>query len=119
VGSQKNNRKKWFDYFENVSVVLFVVPMDQYEFNEQIKGQETCALLDSLKFFNEISVFFADRSTPMVLIFNKKDAFQEKIKHMPLKAFFKDYTGKKLILGVLKFQELNTKKLAAISRKNF
>ena len=95
VENQKNDRKKWFEYFENVSVVLFVVPMDEYEFHEEIRGSESCQLLDSLRLFNEISGFFANRGTPMVLIFNKKDSFQEKIKSVPLNTFFKDYNGKK------------------------
>lgn len=93
VGGQKNERKKWIHCFDDVTAIIFVVAVSEY--NQQLYEDETKnRMLDSLSLFFEIanSQFF--RNTSMVLFLNKKDLFGEKIKAVPLTVCFPHYKGR-------------------------
>eukprot|EP00004_Rigifila_ramosa_P013184 TRINITY_DN2906_c0_g1_i1.p2 TRINITY_DN2906_c0_g1~~TRINITY_DN2906_c0_g1_i1.p2 ORF type:complete len:158 (-),score=39.77 TRINITY_DN2906_c0_g1_i1:37-510(-) len=92
VGGQRSERKKWIHYFDNVTAVLFVTSLSEYD--QMLYEDETQnRMLESLKLFAEIcnSKHFVNKS--MILFLNKRDLFQEKLPRSPLNKTFPDYTG--------------------------
>jgi len=94
VGGQKNERRKWMHCFDNVSLIIFVVALDQYDqvmYEDNTKNR----MVDALELFRSVATnkFFIEKD--IVLFLNRKDLFHEKIKHKPLTLCpeFKDYKG--------------------------
>ncbi|KAJ1462909.1 guanine nucleotide binding protein, alpha subunit [Pelagophyceae sp. CCMP2097] len=94
VGGQRNERRKWIHCFENVTAVIFVAAISEYN---QILFEDatTNRMSEALELFEEINsnVFFSKAS--MILFLNKKDLFEEKIKVCDIKdtPAFADYDG--------------------------
>jgi GTPase SAR1 family protein len=92
VGGQRSERKKWIHCFENVTAVLFVCAISEYD--EVLYEDDTQnRIVESLTLFEQTcnSVWF--QNTSLILFLNKRDLFQEKIAKVPLKTLFVDYTG--------------------------
>jgi len=92
VGGQRNERRKWIHCFSDVTAVLFVCSLSEYD--QKLGEDETVNRMhESLKLFEEIcnNEFFTE--TPMILFLNKRDLFAEKIKKIPLTVCFPEYTG--------------------------
>lgn len=92
VGGQRNERRKWIHSFENVTAVIFVAALSEY--NQQLFEDNTMhRMTEALTLFDDIcnSRWFHD--TPFVLFLNKSDLFKEKLKHFPISCYFDDYTG--------------------------
>jgi GTPase SAR1 family protein len=111
VGGQRNERKKWIHCFENVTCVLFVAAISEYD-QYLYEDENTNRMHEALNLFDSIcnSRWFA--KTSFILFLNKADLFQEKIKRVPITGCFPDYKGPqeydscvKYIEG--KFQDLN------------
>jgi GTPase SAR1 family protein len=92
VGGQRNERKKWIHCFENVSVVIFVVAMSEYD-QKLAEDEKTNRMEEALVLFEEIcnSVWF--KKTSMLLFLNKRDLFETKLQKVPLNQYFESYTG--------------------------
>eukprot|EP01103_Thecamoeba_quadrilineata_P006175 TRINITY_DN15902_c0_g1_i1.p1 TRINITY_DN15902_c0_g1~~TRINITY_DN15902_c0_g1_i1.p1 ORF type:complete len:342 (+),score=78.79 TRINITY_DN15902_c0_g1_i1:90-1115(+) len=92
VGGQRSERKKWVNCFQDVTAVLFCVALSEYDL-KMYEESTTNRMDESLRVFKEISNnrWFSD--TPMILLLNKKDLFEEKIKEVPLTVAFPDYDG--------------------------
>ena len=87
IGGQ-HNPEKWLDHFSDVTAIIFVVALDSYDqFISQpaevgAQGESENyhnRLKEALKLFNQVcnSNWFSD--TPVILLLNKRDAFQEKV----------------------------------------
>lgn len=92
VGGQRNERKKWIHCFDQVTAVIFVSSLSEYD-QKCYEDDQTLRMKESLVLFDEItnSQFFSD--TPTILFLNKVDLFREKIKHTDLKICFEDFPG--------------------------
>jgi len=92
VGGQRNERKKWIHCFENVTAVLFVAAISEYD-QVLYEDENTNRMMEALNLFEEIcnSRWFHD--TSMILFLNKRDLFAEKIVKVPLTVCFPDYDG--------------------------
>lgn len=92
VGGQRNERKKWIHCFENVTAILFVASMSEFD-QKCYEDDSTSRIQESLLLFDEIvnSRYFID--TPVIFFLNKKDIFQKKIATKKLSDFFPDYQG--------------------------
>jgi hypothetical protein len=94
VGGQRNERKKWIHCFENVTAVLFVGVLSEYDLvlyeDENMNRME-----ETLNLFDEICNSRWFRETSVILFLNKRDVFAEKIKKVPLYVcpVFADYKG--------------------------
>jgi hypothetical protein len=89
MGSQRNERKKWIHAFNDVSAVIFVVALSEY--NQVLyEDGRTNRLHESLLLFDEIvnSSYFVN--VPIYLFLNKKDVFLEKISVWDLSGVFPD-----------------------------
>jgi GTPase SAR1 family protein len=104
VGGQRNERKKWIHCFQDVTAVLFLVGVSEYDqtlFEDDTENR----LTESLTLFNEIcnSKWFTD--TSMILFLNKIDIFRYKIeeKKVPITVCFADYAGENTYEACLDF----------------
>jgi len=93
VGGQRNERKKWIHCFENVTAVLFVAAISEYD-QMLYEDESVNRITEALNLFEEIcnSRWFND--TSMILMLNKRDLFAEKIQKVPLRVCFPEYEGK-------------------------
>lgn len=92
VGGQRSERKKWIHCFENVTTILFLVAISEYDqllFEDETvnRMQEALTLFDSIC----NSRWFIN--TSIILFLNKIDRFKEKLPISPMKNYFPDYEG--------------------------
>jgi len=92
VGGQRNERKKWIFCFENVTAVLFVAAMSEYD-QVLYEDGKTNRTKEALDLFEEICNSKWFKETSMILFLNKSDLFAEKIKKISLTLCFPDFTG--------------------------
>ena len=100
VGGQRSERKKWIHCFENVTTILFLVAISEYDqllFEDETvnRMQEALTLFDSIcnsRWFIKTSI---------ILFLNKIDRFREKLPISPMKNYFPDYEGKSTIRIIL------------------
>jgi len=92
VGGQRNERKKWIHCFENVTAVLFVAAISEYD-QVLYEDENTNRIVEALNLFEEICNSRWFRDTSMILFLNKRDLFAEKIKKVPLSSCFAEYQG--------------------------
>ena len=93
VGGQRSERKKWIHCFENVTTILFLVAISEYDqllFEDETvnRMQEALTLFDSIcnsRWFIKTSI---------ILFLNKIDRFKEKLPVSPMQNYFPDYEGK-------------------------
>lgn len=87
VGGQRNERKKWIHCFEDVTAVIFVAAISEYD-QFLYEDENTNRMEESLNLFGEICNNRYFRKTAMILFLNKKDLFEEKIKKVSLRVCF-------------------------------
>jgi guanine nucleotide-binding protein G(o) subunit alpha len=103
-------RRKWLHAFQEVTAVLFVVAISEYD-QVLIEDSSTNRLHESVKVFQEICNSKWFQETSIILFFNKKDLFAEKIKHTDLTVAYPEYTGGKSYEKATKYiEELFLKK---------
>lgn len=92
VGGQKGERRKWIHLFENVTSILFLTALSDYD--EIEKGSEyENKLKESLDVFRSVISYDFFKNTSLILFLNKIDIFKEKIKRSNLENHFKEYVG--------------------------
>merc|ERR1712087_86146 len=92
VGGQRNERKKWIHCFEDVSCVVFVAAISEYD-QTLFEDDTTNRVVEALNLFDEICNSRWFGSTSVILFLNKRDLFMEKIARTPLSVGFDDYEG--------------------------
>jgi GTPase SAR1 family protein len=100
VGGQRNERKKWIHCFENVTAVIFVAAISEYD-QVLYEDMSQNRMDEAVELFDEICNLKWFKETSMLLFLNKKDLFEKKIKikdirmenpHEPGTYMFDDYT---------------------------
>jgi len=92
VGGQRNERKKWIHCFSEVTALLFVAALSEYD-QMLYEEEDTNRMEEALNLFDEICNSRWFKKTSMILMLNKRDLFQEKIKKVSLKKTFPDFPG--------------------------
>jgi len=101
VGGQRNERKKWIHCFDEVTAVIFVAAISEYD---QVLYEDNTQnrMVDSLNIFHEICNSKWFENTSIILFLNKRDLFEDKIKKKDIKQrdpadperiLFDDYDG--------------------------
>ncbi|ORY96375.1 G-alpha protein [Syncephalastrum racemosum] len=92
VGGQRSERKKWIHCFENVTTLVFLVAISEYD---QVLFEDASVnrLQESLTLFDSICNSRWFIKTSIILFLNKIDLFAEKLPRSPLSKFFDDYKG--------------------------
>lgn len=93
VGGQRSERKKWISCFQNLTAILFVVALS--EFDQKLReDSDMNRMHESMKLFRGVVANEALHHVHMILFFNKDDIFREKIKHSKVSDTFPEYDGK-------------------------
>jgi len=84
VGGQRNERKKWIHCFDNVTAVIFVAAISEYD-QVLYEDQHTNRQEEALSLFKEMcnSTWFSNKS--MILFLNKRDVFRKKLAMIPFR----------------------------------
>ncbi|OLY79205.1 Guanine nucleotide-binding protein subunit alpha [Smittium mucronatum] len=92
VGGQRSERKKWIHCFENVTAILFLVAISEYD-QVLIEDEGVNRMQEALTLFDSICNSRWFSKTSIILFLNKIDLFREKIPKSPLNLYFSDYKG--------------------------
>ena len=84
-----SGREKWTHCFEDVTAILFVVSLADYDQMPSADKTRT-SIQESLDLFNSICKSRWLEKTPIVLIFNKMDLFNRKVFKSPVQSYFPD-----------------------------
>jgi len=94
VGGQRNERKKWIHCFDNVTAVLFVGVLSEYN-QTLFEDDTTNRMEETLKLFEEVVNATYFENTNFILFLNKRDLFKHQIENEGHKLtdckLFKDY----------------------------
>lgn len=119
VGGQRSERRKWIHCFENVTSIIFLVALSEYD--QILFESENEVIITLLKMYLQswtllwsdlVSVLFQNRMeeskalfktiitypwfqhSSVILFLNKKDLLEEKIMYSHLVDYFPEYEGK-------------------------
>jgi len=92
VGGQRSERKKWMHYFEDVTAVVFVAAISEYD-QMCYEDLTTNRVDEALGLFRDTLGSKWLQKCHTILFLNKRDIFQEKIKTVPLTTHFPNFTG--------------------------
>ena len=94
VGGQRNERKKWIHCFDDVTAVIFVAALSEYD-QVLFEDASTNRMVEAVDLFADIcnNRFFTESN--MILFLNKKDLFEEKVLNVDISSQpqFSDFTG--------------------------
>lgn len=92
VGGQRSERKKWIHCFENVTAIVFLVAISEYD-QMLVEDETVNRMQEALTLFDSIcnSRWFV--KTSIILFLNKIDLFKMKISRSPIEKYFPDYKG--------------------------
>ncbi|XP_040272988.1 guanine nucleotide-binding protein subunit alpha-14 [Bufo gargarizans] len=94
VGGQRSERRKWIHCFENVTSIIFLVALSEYdqvlaECDNENRMEESKAL------FRTIITYPWFQNSSVILFLNKKDLLEEKILFSHLIDYFPEFAGPK------------------------
>ncbi|KTW29418.1 guanine nucleotide-binding protein subunit alpha [Pneumocystis carinii B80] len=92
VGGQRSERKKWIHCFENVTTIIFLVAISEYD-QLLLEDETVNRMHEALTLFDSICNSRWFIKTSIILFLNKIDIFREKLSVSPMKNYFSDYTG--------------------------
>jgi len=109
VGGQRSERKKWLHCFQDVTAILFVTSLSEYD-QKLFEDDKVNRMVESLELFKTTinNEWFSGAKGPapaVIVFFNKSDLFKEKILKADLSSCFPDYTGGKNFEAAEKFIE--------------
>jgi len=79
VGGQRNERRKWIHCFDNVTAVIFVTAVSEYD-QVLYEDENTNRMDEALVLFEQICNHPSFKKTSMILFLNKRDLFEIKLK---------------------------------------
>ncbi|KAJ3163619.1 guanine nucleotide-binding protein subunit alpha [Geranomyces michiganensis] len=116
VGGQRSERRKWLHCFENVTAVVFMVALSEYD---QMLAEDNTVnrMQEALKLFDSIcnSRWFV--KTSIILFLNKIDLFAQKLAKVPLRDYFPGFTGGSSYAAACEYMILHFKALRKASNK--
>ncbi|KAG5178372.1 GPA1, alpha subunit of a heterotrimeric G protein [Tribonema minus] len=94
VGGQRNERKKWIHCFDNVTAVLFVASISEYD-QSLFEDANTNRVNEALTLFADTCNNKYFQSSSIILLLNKRDLYEAKVKKVAINSVpaFKDYSG--------------------------
>lgn len=89
IGGQRSERRKWIHCFDDISVVIFLGALDEYDMtlDEDVNVNR---MDESLRLFRDMTGCIGIQPSAWILFLNKSDLFETKIKHTPLSNYFPD-----------------------------
>jgi len=94
VGGQRSERRKWIHCFENVTSIMFLTAISEYD-QVLVESDNENRLEESMALFQKILQYPWFNQSSMILFLNKKDLLAEKIQYSHLSDYFPAYKGPK------------------------
>lgn len=92
VGGQRSERKKWIHCFDDVTAIIFMVAISEYD-QVLFEDESVNRINESLMLFKSICAMDWFSQTSIILFMNKTDLFKKKLKTSPLINYFPKYRG--------------------------
>jgi len=92
VGGQRSERRKWIHCFENVTSIMFLVALSEYD-QVLVECDNENRMEESKALFRTIITYPWFQQSSVILFLNKKDLLAEKILYSHLSDFFPEYDG--------------------------
>ncbi|XP_056287931.1 guanine nucleotide-binding protein subunit alpha-14-like [Pseudoliparis swirei] len=92
VGGQRSERRKWIHCFENVTSIIFLAALSEYD-QVLYESESDNRLRESLALFKTILSYSWFQESSTILFLNKTDLLQEKISRSHLATYFPAFTG--------------------------
>ncbi|XP_007467488.1 PREDICTED: guanine nucleotide-binding protein subunit alpha-12 [Lipotes vexillifer] len=92
VGGQRSQRQKWFQCFDGITSILFMVSSSEYD-QVLMEDRRTNRLVESMNIFETIVNNKLFLSVSIILFLNKTDLLVEKVKAVSIKKHFPDFKG--------------------------
>jgi len=94
VGGQRSERRKWIHCFENVTSIIFLVALSEYD-QILFESDNENRMEESKALFKTIITYPWFQHSSVILFLNKKDLLEEKILNSHLVDYFPEYDGPK------------------------
>ncbi|XP_062337233.1 guanine nucleotide-binding protein subunit alpha-13b [Osmerus eperlanus] len=92
VGGQRSERRRWFECFDSVTSILFLVSSSEYD-QVLMEDRQTNRLSESLNIFETIVNNRVFSNVSIILFLNKTDLLEDKVKSVPIKDYFPEFGG--------------------------
>ncbi|XP_077474702.1 guanine nucleotide-binding protein subunit alpha-13b [Stigmatopora argus] len=92
VGGQRSERRRWFECFDSVTSILFLVSSSEYD-QVLMEDRQTNRLSESLNIFETIVNNRVFNNVSIILFLNKTDLLEEKIMEVSIKDYFAEFCG--------------------------
>nr|XP_057926430.1 guanine nucleotide-binding protein subunit alpha-14-like isoform X2 [Doryrhamphus excisus]XP_057926432.1 guanine nucleotide-binding protein subunit alpha-14-like isoform X2 [Doryrhamphus excisus] len=92
VGGQRSERRKWIHCFENVTSIIFLVALSEYD-QVLVECDNENRMEESKALFKTIITYSWFQRSSVILFLNKTDILKEKIMHSHLADYFPQFTG--------------------------
>jgi len=90
-GVQRSERRKWIHCFENITSIIFVVNLAEYD--QVLEESSQNMLMESLVLFDSVVNSRWFMRTSIILLLNNVSIFKQKLARSPLSNYFPDYSG--------------------------
>ncbi|ROK23408.1 Guanine nucleotide-binding protein G(q) subunit alpha [Anabarilius grahami] len=97
VGGQRSERRKWIHCFENVTSIMFLVALSEYD-QVLVESDNENRMEESKALFRTIITYPWFQNSSVILFLNKKDLLEEKIMFSHLVDYFPEYDERHFIL---------------------
>ncbi|XP_030643663.1 guanine nucleotide-binding protein subunit alpha-14 [Chanos chanos] len=94
VGGQRSERRKWIHCFENVTSIIFLVALSEYD-QVLAESDNENRMEESKALFKTIITYPWFQQSSVILFLNKTDILEEKIAYSHLANYFPEFTGPK------------------------
>ncbi|GMT07825.1 hypothetical protein PENTCL1PPCAC_29999, partial [Pristionchus entomophagus] len=95
VGGQRSQRQKWFQCFEDITSILFMVASNEYD-QVILEDRRTNRVVEARSVFQTIANNKSFANVSIILFLNKTDLLQEKILKSDIRNYFSDFNGNHL-----------------------
>lgn len=92
VGGQRSERRKWIHCFENVTSIMFLVALSEYD-QFLVESDRENRMDESKALFRTIITYPWFQNSSVILFLNKKDLLEEKIMFSHLVDYFPEFDG--------------------------
>uniref|UniRef100_A0A3P9MC54 Guanine nucleotide-binding protein subunit alpha n=1 Tax=Oryzias latipes TaxID=8090 RepID=A0A3P9MC54_ORYLA len=92
VGGQRSERRKWIHCFENVTSIMFLVALSEYD-QVLVESDNENRMEESKALFRTIITYPWFQNSSVILFLNKKDLLEEKIMYSHLVDYFPEFEG--------------------------
>ncbi|XP_075888624.1 guanine nucleotide-binding protein subunit alpha-13 [Nelusetta ayraudi] len=92
VGGQRSERRRWFECFDSVTSILFLVSSSEYD-QVLMEDRQTNRLSESLNIFETIVNNRVFGNVSIILFLNKTDLLAEKVTRVSIRDYFPEFAG--------------------------